>query len=181
MHPFEAISNDIGIWIFMALLLLTVILSIVMFFVDKPLRTKAARLGMVSAQLAGSVSKAQEILDSWDTMARIHAAFSLGLDYLYLLSYSNTIGLACILAASEFQAQGWFLVFWGAPLAWGQWLAALLDSVENIALFFMFRGDVREPWPKIAYWCAVPKFLLVIAGIAYALIGFFVWLIMLIF
>lgn len=43
-------------------------------------------------------------------------------------------------------------------------MAALLDALENIALLKMLRGFVVEPWPQIAQWSAVPKFILVAAG-----------------
>jgi hypothetical protein len=37
---------------------------------------------------------------SWDQSAQLHAAFSLGLDYLYLPLYAVTIALACVWAAA---------------------------------------------------------------------------------
>jgi hypothetical protein len=35
----------------------------------------------------------------------------------------------------------------------------------------MLLGSVREPWPAVAWWCAVPKFCLITAGILYALVA----------
>lgn len=59
----------------------------------------------------------------------------------------------------------------GVALAWGQWLAALFDASENIALLKMLHGPVVEPWPQMARWSAVPKFMLVGAGSLYAVVG----------
>ena len=59
----------------------------------------------------------------------------------------------------------------GLALAWGQWLAALLDALENVALLRMLRGPETHPWPRVARWSAIPKFALVAAGALYAAVG----------
>ncbi len=41
---------------------------------------------------------AARILSSWDVGARLHAAFSLGLDYLFMLVYSCTLALSSLWA-----------------------------------------------------------------------------------
>jgi len=170
-HPFEIIPTDRRTQIFLPLLVLTLLLMVAMNVIGEPLVTGAASNGIVSFELAGSVSKARQILDSWDEAARLHAAFSLGLDFLYLVAYSTTIGLACVLAAGVLRRRGWPLAGAGVPLAWGQWLAALLDVIENVALVSMLFGSVVEPWPQVARWCAIPKFVLILAGLLYALYG----------
>ena len=68
-------------------------------------------------------------------------------------------------------SRGWPLAGEGAALAWGQWLAAWFDAVENIALIAMLFGAVVSPWPQVAYWCAVIKFALVFLGLVYAFYG----------
>jgi hypothetical protein len=50
-------------------------------------------------------------------------------------------------------------------------VAALLDAVENYALIRVLLGSNLVIWPKVAKWCAVPKFVIVAAGLAYILIG----------
>ena len=50
----------------------------------------------------------------------------------------------------------------GAPLAWGLWIAALLDFVENFALVILLFGWVQSPWPQIAAVCAAIKFALLL-------------------
>jgi len=56
-------------------------------------------------------------------------------------------------------------------LGWAQFLAALLDAGENFALINLAFGSQRESWPIIARWCALVKFSIVGAGLAYILAG----------
>jgi hypothetical protein len=136
-----------------------------------PLKTEEAPLGIVSYELARDVPGAREILDSWAPRARVHAGFNLGLDFLFLALYSTTIGLACVGVARSLYPRHRTLASAGWPLAWAQWLAALLDIVENTALLAMLVDAPAAPWPAVAWWCAVPKFAIVFLGLAYAGVG----------
>ena len=77
--------------------------------------------------------KAQAIIDAWNETDRIRAGFSLGFDYLYMPVYSTTIALACVLAAGVLKSKAWRSI--GVLLAWGLWIAAIFDAIENVALF----------------------------------------------
>jgi hypothetical protein len=59
----------------------------------------------------------------------------------------------------------------GTLPAWGAWLAAVLDGVENLALWRLLSGSITEPWPGIAWGCALVKFVLVGCGLVYILAG----------
>lgn len=166
-HPFQTISAGNYVLLFLPLLALTILLTAVLSAI--PLKP-----GIVEFELAGSTSKVREIVSSWGEAGQIRAAFNLGLDFLYLVIYSTTIGLACIWVTNAIQAYGLPLTSVGILLAWGQWLAALLDVVENIALAIILFGSVTAPWPQIAKCCAIPKFGLVILGLLYAGVGAFV-------
>lgn len=166
-HPFEAISPEQRGRYFGPLLALTLILSIAMSVVGQPLITRAAPSGIVSYELAGDASQARQMIESWDATARAYAAFGLGLDFLYLVLYSMTIGLACVWVADANRARQWPLAGWGALLAWGVWLAALCDAIENVGLTVMLLSAVGEPWPLIARWCAIGKFSLIVIGLVY--------------
>ena len=164
-------------WLFWPFLVLTLVLMVVLgVIVDAPLKTPAAPRGIVSYELAGSTTAAQNILDSWDQRAQLYAAFSLGLDYLYMPCYAFTIGLACAWAARRMEVKRHWLGRVGLALAFGLGLAALLDAVENYALTTMLFSAVADPWPAVARWCATGKFALIIAGLVYALAGFIYWL-----
>ena len=163
-------------WMWWTLLALMIILTIVLQVVDAPLKTPVAPQGIVSYEFAGTIPTAQGILDSWDAGAKVHAGFSLGLDYLYMPAYALTIGLACVWAARVVGGRKHRLGSLGRVLAFGLGLAALLDAVENYALTTMLFGAVSAPWPAVARWCATGKFALIIAGLVYALAGFVLWL-----
>jgi hypothetical protein len=169
-HPFEAIPADKRRAIFVPLLVLTLFVMAVLNTVGDLLKTEAAPQGIVSFELAGDVPTAQAILDSWD-LARTHAGFSLGFDFLFLVVYSTTIAFACVWVACALRDHWRWLVSAGLLLAWGQWLAALLDAIENTALLVTLLDSPTAPWPQIARWCAVPKFALVFLGLAYVILG----------
>lgn len=159
-----------------ALLALTMALTIVLQAVNVPLKTPAAPQGIVSYEFAGTTAAAQGILDSWDVDGRVHAGFSLGLDYLYMPAYALTIGLACAWAARVLGSRRRWVGSLGRVLAFGLGLAALLDATENYALTTMLFNAASDPWPAVARWCATGKFALIIAGLVYALAGFVLWL-----
>ena len=170
-HPFE--SGPVGKRraIFAPLFILTVVVMVVLNGVGALLSTEAAPLGIISFEFAGDVPTAQAILDSWNLQARVHAGFSLGFDFLFLVLYSTTIGYACAWVASELRDSARPLASFGLSLAWGQWLAALLDGVENTALWIILTNGPSVPWPQIAWWCAAVKFTLVLLGLVYAILG----------
>ncbi len=158
------------------LLALTIALTAVLQAVDAPLKTPAAPQGIVSYEFAGTAAVAQAILDSWDAGARVHAGFSLGLDFLYMPVYALTIALACAWAARVLGSRKHWLGSLGRVLAFGLGLAALLDAVENYALTTMLFSAVADPWPAVARWCATGKFALILAGLAYVLVGVVIWI-----
>ena len=166
--PFAQVNQQIRkrwVWIFIALALL---MSALMTTISKPLTTPAAPAGIISYELAGNLANAQAMINSWDTTAKIQAGLSLGLDFLYPLIYAMAICLAVVVASGRFH--GW-LASVGAWLAWGIWIAAGLDYIENVALIQLLLGSTNELWPTLAYWCATIKFVLIILAILYALLG----------
>jgi len=150
------------------LIIITLALTAALQIVGRPLQTAAAPLGIVSFELAGTLAAAQAMMASWDSSAHLHAAFSLGLDYLYMPLYAVTIALACLRAAATSLRSPQAAAALGVLLAWGLGLAALLDAVENIALWQVLQGSATAAWPVVARWCALIKFALVIAGLFFA-------------
>lgn len=110
------------------------------------------------------------MLASWNHSAQLHAAFSLGLDYVYMPLYAATVALACVRAAGSALRTPQAVAGLGILLAWGLGLAALLDAVENVALWQVLQGSSASLWPGLARWCAIVKFVLVGAGLLY--VGF---------
>jgi hypothetical protein len=166
-HPYQRIAPRHRPAVFLFFLGLTLALMIALLAIDAPLQTAAAPMGIVSYELAGTVDVAQRILDSWSPHAQRYAAFSLGLDYLYMPAYAVAIGLPCAwLAASRGPRR--LAVGLGVALAWGLIAALLCDAGENVGLATMLLSGVREPWPALARGCAMVKFALIGAGLAYA-------------
>lgn len=171
-HPLVFIPYEKRAAFFWPLFAATILIMAVLNFVGGPLINESTPYGIVSFELAGTVERSAAILASWDRNAQMLAAFSLGLDFLFLLLYSTTIALACIWASDVMQALGWRLESMGVPLAWGSWMAAVLDAIENLALVKILFGALDSPYPEIAKWCAIIKFALVFAGIVYGTLGF---------
>jgi len=160
-HPFQKIPSDKRPLVFALLCVVTISLVIIMEV------KKVEPRGIISLELAGDVPTAQQIVESWDMSSQRNALFSMRLDFLLTIAYSNTIGLGCFWAAETISTDAQGVSAVGIILAWSQWLAALLDVVENIALLSMLCISVTQPFPTIALWCAVPKFELIVAGLLY--------------
>lgn len=167
-HPFLRLPPATQRRALAPLVVATLALTAVLQVIGRPLQTPAAPLGIVSFELAGTLADAQAMVDSWNHNAQLHAAFSLGLDYLYMPLYAVAIALACVRAAGTSLRMPAAAASLGLLLAWGMGPAALLDAVENIALWQVLQGSTVAAWPPIARWCAIVKFALVIAGLLYA-------------
>lgn len=156
---------------FFLLLSLALFMTVIMQLVGAPLTTAAAPAGIVSFEFARDLEGVARILGSWNQQARLHAALSLGLDYVYLLLYAPAIGIACLKAALSWDEKRPGLARVGRWLGWGQGLAALFDSIENLALIRLLLGSSALLWPSLAWIAAILKFGLVLAGLAYALLS----------
>lgn len=162
-HPLEAIPADQRTRVFLPLLIATLLITFAFRFVGP------AKPSIVDFELAGSVDKATDIITAWSPLERIHAGFSLGFDYLYMPIYATTIALACVWAATVARSGAWKPI--GLALAWGLWLAALFDAIENLALIGNLFGTPLEPYPQIAALCATLKFGLIVLGLLYVVVG----------
>ena len=174
-HPLRNIPPERRRVTFIVLLLFTMLVMVVMNITGQPLISDPAPKGIISYELAGNEETAREILESWDDLAKIYAGFNLGFDYLFLLLYSTTIAFSIIwlidLLKMRPNVKRLALI-----LATSLSLAALLDAVENAALFTMLVNGVTSPWPQVSFICATIKFGLVILGLAFVLVGFVVYL-----
>jgi len=164
-HPLTALSKmpEKRSRVFVSLLVATLVLTFLFRFIGPSQPT------IVDFELAGSVPTAQAIINAWNETDRIRAGFSLGIDYLYMPLYSTTIALACVLAVGVLKSKVWRSI--GLLLAWGLWVAALSDAIENVALFTELLGHTVTPWPSIAQICATIKFGLILAGLLYVISG----------
>jgi hypothetical protein len=176
-HPFQIIAHVGDAAILVILMILTATIMFILDRIAKPLKTDAAPKGIISLELARDAEEVNQILNSW-AANRKYAIFSVGFDYLFIVFYSITIALACVYAANVFVVHSPLWAKIGFALAWGVFLAGLLDVVENFALYKMLFDSPKEIWPKISRPCAQIKFLFALfLGPGYALIGLVFWLI----
>jgi hypothetical protein len=157
------------------LLLFTILVMVLLNITGQPLISDLAPKGIISYELAGNEETAQKILASWDDLAKIYAGFNLGFDYLFFILYSTTIAFAIIWLIDLLKMRR-NVKRLALLLATSLSVAALLDAVENAALFTMLVNGVTSPWPQISFVCATIKFGLVILGLAFVLVGFVVYL-----
>lgn len=195
-HPLEFIPAQYRKRCFFTFLLLTLLLFSVFRVLDKPLRTPASPKGVVSLELARTPQRAQGMIDVWtgrtiiysdgehsnartvppgepflyNAEPMLNAAFGLGLDYLFMPVYALALAFGTLLAAQKHR--GWFKTF-GAAAGYGAFVAALFDAVENFALWRVLSGAFESNYPAIAAFCATIKFGLLIVGLIYAFVGWF--------
>jgi len=151
-------------------ILATLALMVTLNALGAPLRTEAAPAGIVSFEFAGSLAAAQRMIESWGGTGPIYAGLNLGLDYLFLISYPLSIGLACVMVSRRLRARGGGFSKLGIGLAWGQGAAGLLDALENYSLIRVLLGTRIESWPLVARISATGKFCLVALGLSYVLV-----------
>ena len=171
-HPFQAIPSEKRLGVFLPLLILTLVTQLALFSVGKKLESVEAPKGVISFEFAGDPIAAKRIADAWKAAEPSlipWATFNLGLDFLFIVLYSTTVGFACVWASTQFKVRA--LAGAGIILAWGQWLAGALDITENVSLLHILFSGPDLPWPMIARWCAIPKFLLIFAGLLYSAFG----------
>jgi len=170
-HPFLWLTESGQSRAFVLASILALLTMASLQVLDAPLKTAAAPAGIISYEFARDLEGARRILDSWGPEARVYAGLSLGLDYLFMVSYACALGLGCVLVARRLGRWSRGLAALGVVLSWGQWLAALLDAMENYALIRLLLGSERALWPALASGCALTKFLLVGAGILFIGLG----------
>ncbi len=168
-HPLAAIPSNKRARVFIPLLIATLVITLLFRFIGPAQPTVGGTPSIVDFELAGSVPKAQAIIDAWTANEHIQAGFSLGFDYLYMPVYSTTIALACVMAAGVLKRRTWHGL--GILLAWGLWVAAIADATENLALLTELFGSNVAPWPQVAQICATIKFALIVLGLLYVIGG----------
>jgi hypothetical protein len=98
---------------------------------------------------------------------RILAAFQLGLDYLFIVTYTLALSLGCIVAMDWWRRGPKGMAAVGPIVAWLTMIAGLFDAVENFALMRGLAGAEGSWWPQVAWWCAAVKFGLLILTLVY--------------
>ncbi|HUF00564.1 MAG TPA: hypothetical protein VMN99_15010 [Anaerolineales bacterium] len=187
-HPLESIPDEYRQRLFFTFLALTLVLFAIFRVLDKLLQTEAAPNGIVSFELAGNEQTASAITDSWKqaslllsavagqpdptivNVPYVFAAFGLGIDYLFMPIYAFALAFGTLLAARRHEGSTRSL---GAVAGYGAFAAALFDALENYALLRVLLGDLYSGDPALAAFCATIKFGLIVFGVLYALVAWF--------
>lgn len=179
-HPFEKIPAPYRKRVYWPMLAFTLFLSATLNLLGNDLKQAidnngqpVAPQGIVSFELIHNAAEAERMIHYWGTTEKISAAFNLGLDYLFIFAYANTLALGCVWVASGLrQRQFRLLAALGIFIAWLQWLAGLLDCFENAALIRILFHGATDTLAHLSRYCAIPKFTLTLVfGFGYMIIG----------
>ena len=126
---------------------------------------------IIDLEMAGSIKNANLILNTWASNGVLEwFYFHLGLDFLFLITYSVFLYFACHTSALQLKSFP-FLIYLGLVIGWIQPVAGLLDLAENYALIQVLHRTTDEFWPQLANLCAVPKFAISLSGMAYCVLA----------
>jgi hypothetical protein len=153
-HPLLAFPEGSRLPSFLLLLIVSAILLLI---ISVPLRPSFSPKDILRLELAGSVERARTLVDRWGRRGVQKATYGVYLDYLFLVVYSTTIGLACVSLADASWPPASSLASIGVMLAWGLWAAALLDAIENVALLKILQGSAATYWPRLHDGAPSPK------------------------
>jgi hypothetical protein len=123
---------------------------------------------MVRLQLAGSESKAQEIVGDWSESEKVDMAFLQGVDEVHPLAYGLLLAAGAVWAGRQLRGRA---SSWASVIGWMAVAAALFDLIENVGMIIMIRGDVDAPVPSITTVFAVAKFSMFFVVVPYIVAG----------
>lgn len=166
--PFPQIDEQVYPKILFVSCFITISLLITLSLIDIHLQNPAAPDGIISFELAANYTESQQMIQSWDSRAKMYAAFSLGIDYLFLVTYGFFLSLICVFLALKVRTRK-LIYNAGLIVSYGVLAAAILDAIENFALFKLLFGSSNELFPLLASSSAIIKFMLVLISFIYIL------------
>lgn len=127
--------------------------------------------GIVTFELAGSQERADEILAEWGDAGRDAAREQLLIDFAFLLAYGTFLVLAAaaVRDLSSRRGRTRFAEVGAAIVPFGAF-AAFFDAAENVCLLAVLDG-AGHAFPVLAFIFAATKFALLVAVIAYLVVG----------
>jgi hypothetical protein len=128
---------------------------------------------IIEFELAGSVDRANEILDKWRAEGVLDNAKAIQVfDLVYPLIYASALAGGCLVAAGAWRRAGRSgIATAGISMAWLALAAAGFDYVENLGLGISLWDEPASPWPEVAAIAAVLKFTAIAITLAYSLSG----------
>lgn len=123
---------------------------------------------MVRLELAGSESQAREIVSGWSHPEAVDMAFLQGVDAVHPVAYGLLLAVAAVWAGRRLRGRA---AQWAPAVAWMALAAALFDTLENVGMIVMIRGDIDAPVPTITTTLAVAKFSMFFVVLPYVVAG----------
>lgn len=153
------------------ILIFTGVLNLVIIDYSYYMGDLLGEFSMIDLEMAGTIANANHLLNYWNGRGVLDwIYFHLGLDYLFIVSYSVFLFFACHTSALQIKSFPFFIHL-GLVIGWVQPLAGILDVVENYALLHILSNTTNEFWAQIANLCAVPKFAIALSGFAYCVLA----------
>ena len=154
--------------IFWPILALGVMSLAAMAVIDQGLKVPAAPLGIISFQFCGVQDGCGALLEQWGERGRLLAMLSLGIDYLFLVTYPVLVSLA-LFGMLPRVAPG--LRALTKAVAWIVLGSGLADAIENYLLIQILLGNASLATASTASVWATIKFSVFYASLAYLLIA----------
>jgi hypothetical protein len=128
---------------------------------------------IVDFELAGSVDRAEEILETWRAEGVVDDAKAIQIfDLVYPLIYAAALAGGCIAAAGAWvRAARPRIAALGVVMAWVAFAAAGFDYIENLGLGISLWDEPATPWPQVAFVAAVLKFTAIYLSLLYVIAG----------
>jgi hypothetical protein len=150
------------------------LLPFVLGFFVKPLHEdEPGGESIVEFELAGSVARANEILDKWRAEGVLDTAKAIQVfDLVYPLIYASALAGGCVAAAGAWRRiRRTGIGDAGITMAWLAFAAAAFDYVENLGLGISLWDEPASPWPQVSAAAAVLKFTAILITLVYSLSG----------
>ena len=121
---------------------------------------------------------APQLFKTWSPTTKNQLRTALHWDFLFIFIYPAAIAASCFIAGRYLESSGIAAFKYTLIIVFLQLIAALFDATENFILLYILDGVAEGPWPQIAKWCAVVKFMIIGLGILYSIgLGGGVWII----
>jgi hypothetical protein len=123
--------------------------------------------GILAFEFATTPGRATAILEQWGIGGEARMLAQIGLDNWWLALYSTTLAILCVMISVRVRLHAPRFSAFGISLAWGAWVAAFFDRIENFALARSIEGGPTTLLTIAATVCAAVKFLLIAACLLY--------------
>ncbi len=173
-HPLLQLSPVALGWLFVVLLIGSVLLFFRLESLGRRLKTTVAPLGIATLGMSLSARESESIIDSWDEDARDDARRYLCLDFFFIPIYTTALTILGLMSSIWFTRKGLAglstLAMW---LAWAQWIAGLFDYAATSTLLRILQmyPEIPDRLPTLAGRCARIKFFLILASVVCSLFG----------